>query len=281
MTNLQKEQTVKAIDAHNKAKDITKAELARIVGVSAATISNMVNGKWDNIDSKLWRKVWSHVNPEHLSGMFETEDWNAVFSLCQSAITNKRMIGLIGNTGMGKTTGLTAFAKRPNVYYYYIDGAVSPRVFLKDLLRTMGIPFEGSLSAMIARIAEELNSLDQPLVILDECAKLSEKMILTLHSLRDRTIQNCGFVLAGMPDFKNNLIKKVNRGVTGYAEFFRRINVWHELKGLSFQEITHILEEHGITDKNTQREFKKLYRFGDLMNEINLVQIEQRPTAVK
>ncbi len=272
MTNLQKEQTVQAIAAYTKAKDITKSELARIIGVSAATISNIANGKWDNIDDKLWRKVWNQVSPEHLAGLFQTGDCSSVFELCQNATENRRMIGLVGNTGMGKTTSLTAFANRRNVYYYYIDGTVSPRVFLKDLLRIMGVQFEGNLNAMLARIAEELNTMEQPLVILDECAKLSDKMILILHSLRDKTMQNCGYVLAGMPDFKNGLIKHVNRGTTGYAEFFRRINMWHELKGLSSSEILHILEQHGITEKEEQRDFKKLTRFGDLMNEINLYQ---------
>jgi len=270
MTNLQKENTQTAIAAYCTAKDISKRELATRIGVSPATISNMVNGKWDNIDNRLWKQVWNYVNPEHLNGLFQTSDCNSVFDLCNNAVKNKYMIGLIGNTGMGKTTALTAYAKRKNVFYYYIDGTVTPKIFLKDMLREMGVQFEGSLNAMLARIADELNTLNEPLVILDECAKLSDKMMLALHSLRDKTMQNCGLVLGGMPDFKNNLIKHANKGTTGYAEFLRRINIWHELKGLSTAEIVYILEANGITDKDTQREYRKLNRFGDLMNEINL-----------
>jgi DNA transposition AAA+ family ATPase len=180
------------------------------------------------------------------------------------------MIGLIGDTGMGKSTTLKAASMRANTYYCYIDPTLTPKVFLKGLLRDMGISFDGSLNAMLNRAADELNMLNAPLLLLDECGKLSDAMVLMLHSLRDKTILNCGMVLAGMPNFKNRLIGHVNRGKTGYSEFFRRINMWHELKGLAASEITYVLNANGITDKEAQRDFRRLNRFGDLMNEILL-----------
>ena len=180
------------------------------------------------------------------------------------------MIGLTGDTGMGKTTTLRAYANRANVFYAYIDATVNPKIFLKELLRDMAIPFEGNLNAMLSRVAEELNVIDNPLLIVDESGKLNHKMILCLHSLRDKTMGNCGIVLAGMPDFKNMLIRYKSMGTMGYSEFFRRINMWDELDGLKTDEIQYVLENNGITDKEVQREFRKLARFGDLMNEINL-----------
>ena len=180
------------------------------------------------------------------------------------------MIGLTGDTGMGKTTALKAFGLKQNVFYYYIDRTVNPRVFLERLLVDMGISFCGRLNDLQYKVVEELNTLQEPLLIIDESGKLGNKMIMLLHSLRDLTKDNCGIVLAGMPDFKNALIKNVNAGVTGYAEFFRRINIWHSLNGLSYDEIKMVLESNGITDKEAQRDYKRLNRFGDLMNEIML-----------
>ncbi len=270
MTNLQKQQVQKSIPAYCQIKGISSNELATKVGVSPATISHMKNGIWDNIDNKLWKKVWHVVNPETLAGIFQTTDCKSVFDLCDKAKKNSFMIGLLANTGMGKTTSCKAVAIQPNVFYYYIDKTVTPRIFLKGLLREMGIAFEGNLNEMLCRIADELNTLPDPLLILDECAKMGDNMILILHSLRDKTMQNCGIVLAGMPDFKNTLIKNVNKQKTGYGEFFRRVQLWHELKGLTTDEINYVLVQHGITEKDAQRDFRKLTRFGDLMNEINL-----------
>src|SRR5690606_36917737 len=167
---------------------------------------------WESIDDKLWMLVWNYVNPEHLDGIVETADFKSVYNLCKNTISNKWMSGLVGDTGLGKTTVLTVVAKMRNVYYYYIDGIVTPKIFLKGLLQEMGVQFEGSLNDMLSRAAAELNTQHEPLLILDECAKLSDKMMLVLHSLRDKTMLNCGIVLAGMPDFKNRLVKYANKG---------------------------------------------------------------------
>jgi DNA transposition AAA+ family ATPase len=269
MTNLQKEQVQKAIPNYCKAKGISANDLAKKAVVSAATISQMKNGNWESIEDKLWRKVWNVVNPE-TAGIIQTIDSKSVFELAEKARKHCLMIGLTGDTGMGKSTALKAVAMRANVFYNYIDPTVTPKVFLKGLLHDMNTPFEGSINAMLTKAAEELNTLNSPLVIIDESGKLSDAMILTLHCLRDKTILNCGMVLAGMPEFKIKLIGFVNRGKQGYSEFFRRINMWHELKGLTASEINGVLESNGITDKATQMEFKKLNRFGDLMNEIIL-----------
>ena len=273
VTNEFKQQVQGAIPAYLKSKAITQKELATMLEISDAVISNIKNAKWESIDDKVWRKVWNLVNPENAGGLFRTRDYETVNNACNAARNVKYMIGIIADTGMGKTTALAAYAKRPNVFYYYLDSTVTPRIFLKDMLRIMGVRFEGSLNAMLNRMAEELNTITNPLVMLDECGKMSAKMMLLIHSLRDKTIGNVGFVLAGMPDFKNNLIKFVDRGKTGYGEFYRRINVWVELDGLTADEIAMVLSENGITDKEEQREFRKLTRFGDLMNEIKIYNI--------
>ncbi len=273
VTNEFKLQVQASIAPFLKVKGITQKELATMLEMSDAVISNIKNSKWESIDDKVWRKVWNLVNPENAGGLYNTRDYETVINACNAARSVKYMLGITADTGMGKTTALQAYALRPHVFYYYLDSTVTPRIFLKDMLRIMGVKFEGTLNAMLNKIADELNTIASPLVILDECGKMSAKMMLLIHSLRDKTIANAGFILAGMPDFKNTLIKCVERGKTGYGEFHRRINVWSELEGLTAEEITTVLIDNGITDKDEQREFRKFTRFGDLMNEIKLYKI--------
>lgn len=274
MTNLpQKEQIRNAINAYCSAKGVSKNELGTQAGVSGATLSNIENRKWENIDDKLWRKIWNKVDNSNIS-LIKTNDFATCERACKSAQTNHFMIGLTADTGMGKTIALSTYALRRNVFYVCYDKTMAPKHFFMALLREMAIPFEGNINAMINRIADELNTLNRPLIIIDESGKLTHTTILYLHVLRDKTSKNCGVVLAGMPYFKTNLIKFSNKQKEGYAEFNRRINLWQELRGLSRSEIEFVCKSNGITNEQTIKEMQGKKRFGDLYNEIILHNIQ-------
>ena len=275
MTNLpQKEQIRNAINSYCTAKGLSKNELATQAGVSGATLSNIENRKWESIDEKLWKKIWNKVSDINTLSLVKTVDFSTCEKLCKSAQANHFMIGLVSDTGMGKSTALNAYSLRRNVFYVVYDKTMAPKHFFLALLREMGIPFEGNINAMINRIADELNTISSPLIIIDEAGKLTHTMILYLHVLRDKTVKNCGVVLAGMPYFKSNLVKLSNKQKEGYAEFNRRVNLWQELKGLSRSEIDFICKSNGIEDEQTIREMQGKKRFGDLYNEILLHQIQ-------
>lgn len=280
MTNLPKNDEIReAINIYCQTKGLSQNELATQIGVSGATISKIKNGKWDDIDEKLWRKVWNKVRDVTTPGIFKTADYVTSTRVCEAAKKHHLMIGLIGDTGLGKTTALTAFSLRKNVFYVSYDKTMRPKQFFNSLLREMSISFEGSINEMVSRIADELNTLSSPLLIVDEAGKLTHTMILFLHVLRDKTLKNCGIVLGGMPYFRDNLIKFSNKRKEGYAEFFRRINLWQTLEGLTTNEIQFICQQSGITDNETIRELKAKKRFGDLHNAIILHQIENSELA--
>jgi DNA transposition AAA+ family ATPase len=275
MTNLpQKTEIKKTINSYCEAKGISKNELATQIGVSGATLSKIEQNNWESINEKLWRKIWVKVSNTAATELFETADFKASSSACAIARKHHFMVGLIGDTGMGKTTALIALTMQKNTFYVTYDKTMKPKQFFVALLREMGIAFEGSINEMVNRIADELNVIDSPLLIIDESGKITHTMILYLHVLRDKTNRNCGIVLAGMPYFKNNLIKFSNKEKEGYAEFFRRINIWHSLKGLSRSEIQYICNTYFITETETIREMQVHKKFGDLYNAILLHQIQ-------
>lgn len=271
MANLIKEQVQNAIAPYLKYTGFTSERLAEKAGIGISVLIKIKRGEWAGIDDKIFKKVWQIINPATIEGLFQTADLKSAIDAMNNAVKYKRMIAITGDTGMGKTTALRSYAiMKPNVFTMYLDGTTTPIVFLTELLREMGISCYGSPAEMRDKVVVELNSLEEPLLIIDEFGKAKDKLILLIHSIRDRTKDNAGIVIAGMPRFKNDMIKKVNSGVNGYSEFFRRVNIWHELNGLSKDEITYILEQNGITDKGEQMEYRNFRRFGDLDNAINL-----------
>lgn len=257
-------------------KQVSQKELSTIIGVNSATISKIINDNWDNISDRQWKQIDNEVQKVLAINILTTTDVNNAFRLINSARTHKRMVGLVANTGMGKTAILEAFSTQPNAYYFYIDATITPKIFLKIMLQNCGIEFEGNINEMLQTLIAKINTIHDPIIMFDECAKMSDRLMLLIHSIRDRTKNNCGIILAGMPDFKTRLVKFANKGKTGYGEFLRRVNEWLELEGLSVKEINAILNSYEINDPIVQKSFRRYNRFGDLKNEIDNLLIQHQ-----
>lgn len=275
MTMLAEKTEIKtAINSYCKAKRLSKNELATQLEISAATLSNIENENWKNIDKRMWQKIWNRVGRLNDVQIFITKDFTAIENLCLSARNNALMIGLLADTGMSKTTALVNYSQRnPNTFYVSYDKTMRPRQFFSALLKEMGISFDGNLNEMVNMIANEINVLENPLILIDEAGKLTHTMLLYLQVLKDKTPLSCGYVLAGMPYFRQNLIKYCNKQKEGYAEFLRRVNLWHTLEGLSKDEIKYICTQYGVTNTDQQRDFFNKKRFGDLVNALILLKI--------
>lgn len=261
------------INDYCEEKGLSKAAFAVKCGVSEATLSFIENEKWQSVSDEMIQKIISFINQGMVDRLYQSYDFVDTFRACDKARKYRLMIGITADTGMGKTTALRTYARQQNVYYVSYDKTMKAAQFFVELLKELSVSFSGSLNEMMNRAADELNRKKNPVLIIDECGKLTHSMILYLQVLRDKTLSNCGVILAGMPYFKSNLQKFAIREKEGYAEFLRRINIWHTYIGLQAKEIEEICKLNGITSKEKTVELKRNRRFGDLMNEIYLYKI--------
>lgn len=268
-----KEAIAEAVKEFCSTGAISQRKLARKTGISDATINKIVNHKWEGIKEETWRKLWNAVSVGNTVSIVNTRDYNAIMQACKIARSRKFMIGLLGDTGMGKTTSLKALSRQRNTYYVSYEKTMRAKQFFTAILKEMGIDFDGSIHDMVNKIADELNVQANPLLIIDESGKLTQNVLLYMHVLRDKTDINCGIVLAGMPYFKTNLQKLSNKQKEGMSEFFRRVMLWHELTGLNRAEIKYICQEqYKITDEEDIRAFYGTKKYGDLIKAIILFQ---------
>lgn len=259
----------KGIAEYCAQKGVSRADLAVKAGVSPATISAIETGKSKAVSMAMRRKILSVLNAELISGVMETNDLHTVFKAADFARKHRAMIGVIGDTGVGKTTALKAYARlHKNTYRVTFEKSMKTRHFLAALLREMGVSFDGNANAMLNMAADELNKTESPLLMIDEAGKMTHPVLLCLHDLREKTTENCGVILAGMPYFKSNLEKDARRGKEGVSEFLRRVNVWTELHGLTPNEGEYIARNCGITDDVMVRSLALCPTYGELQNEL-------------
>lgn len=269
----EKKELQNRISVFCETNGISRADFAVKADVSPATLSALDNGQWDKISLSMVKKLTAFIKSTEAGNVFNTSDFQTVQDLCDTAKKHHLMIGLIGDTGTGKSTALTYYGNRKNVYRVTFEKSMNPKQFYTTLLRELGVDFEGNINALINRAAAELNAKESPLIIIDEAGKITHSVLLYLHDLREKTKAGCGIVLAGMPYFKTNLQKFASKGKEGFSEFLRRINIWHTLNGLNAAEVKYIAEKNGISDKERVKELCRIKRFGDLANEILLDKI--------
>lgn len=265
-------QTKKAVNLFAEQKEISKTELARLIGVSGATLTNLEAERWELLSEDIVLKIWNFVRPVEWS-IIKTANFEATYKICNDAKRSGKMLGIIGYTGAGKTTALNEYYRRKkNVFLVTCKKSMKPRQFFEKLLKQLGADYTGTIYDMIEKASEILNSKTNPLLIVDEAGKLSPALLLYLHDLRDNTIGHAGMVLAGVDYFKTNLLKAVTKQKEGMPELFGRITAWYELRPINKAEIEAVSLANGLEDKTTINELvrgeNRVKDFRELYNAI-------------
>ena len=268
MTKLR--ETKELVNDYVNRKGISKNDLAARIGVSAATLTNIQKERDDLLKSSMLRKVYNYVADKKQKGWqyVATSNFNTIQKACFDVQKNHRMLSIIGYTGAGKTTSLRYYYRNnKNVYYIESCKSMRPKQFFKKLLNEMGIHYSGTIYDMIQLVAKELNTQENPLLIIDEAGKLSQTHFMYLHDLRNATDNTTGIILSGVEYFKLNLEKAVDKQKEGMPEFYDRVFLWQELFAPTKEEIIKICESNGIDNEKQQKEilrlkpnnFRKLY----------------------
>lgn len=258
------------ISSYCAENGISRSAFGTICGVSDATLSFIENEKWNKISDEMAQKIKSFIDGRKAEDLYQSYDLIDICRACSTAREHHFMIGILADTGIGKTTSLRFYSRQKNVFYVSFYKSMTAPQFFEELLREMAISYAGNLHNMINRVVEELNKKENPLVIIDEASIINRNMMLYLRELRDKTVSNCGIILAGMPYFKEKLVKYADGHKEGCAEFLRRVIMWHTCEGLKPNERREICQKYEITDPEAIKEMMDKSKFGELMNEIHL-----------
>lgn len=238
---------VTRFDSQNKAANSLK-------GVSAATISQMLNGNWELIKDDMWRNVASQVGFTETEWVsVETRDFKVLTKLMIDAQINSNVYAITGHAGTGKTFTIRQFAaNNRRVHLLQCAEYWNKKMFMQELLAAMGRDYAGAtIGEMMSEIVSELKRQKNPLIILDEADKLTDQVLYFFITLYNQLEDQAGIVLCAT----NYLEKRIKRGVKlnkkGYNEIYSRIGrKCIELKGLSAGDIASICQANGIEDRN-------------------------------
>lgn len=208
--------------------------------------------------------------------ILKTDNFNTIWDLCKDVQRDSTMVGLIGFSGAGKTSGLEYYTKEnENVIYTWVRRSMTTREFYINLLNAVGYQMrtrrELTIYTIMNMIALRVNNVykSKKLLIIDEAGKFKPQQLEYIHELRDLTKHHLGIILSGPGYFYKNLMKWSNHNVVGIPELEGRIASYVWLERPTKKEIMGFCKFYGIQDEKVIRyRFYGIDNFRNLMHEI-------------
>lgn len=257
MTNNEKQLIADKLRAYVAKYASQNKAVASMKGTSAGTVSNILNGKWENISEDMWRKVSDQVKSvgDKDGGwqIVETQAFHDITLALRDAQDYKNVTWVVGEAGSGKTTTARIFGEEnKEVFYILCSEDLHKGDFVREIATKMGIRTDGyTVRELWMTIQDELIQMDAPLLVFDEADKLIESVFQYFISLYNKIEDKCGVVFLSTDYIKTRISRGLRCKKRGYKEFYSRIGrKYFELEDTTPQDVFAICSANGLTDRN-------------------------------
>lgn len=210
---------------------------AKSIGISGAIQSRLLKGETEKILSD---GEWLRLARMLLVEVGNKKPWNIantpVFQFINEQLKNCQANGVAGvlcdKADIGKTETAKHYA-RNNRHVVYVDCSQvkTKQKLVRYIAAEFGLDNTGKYAEVYADLVYYLQTLNTPLIILDEGGDLAYDAFLELKALWNATERSCGWYMMGADGLKQKIQRAVDNKKVGYAEFFSRY-------GSRYQKIT-------------------------------------------
>lgn len=255
MTNEQKQQISEQLRAYVEQKGSGNKAAASMNGVSSATVSKVLSGKWDTISDDMWRSIAAQCGHKTEGWrLVETRAYKAMTFTLENAQRDSLVMAVIGEAGSGKTEAIKNYAAGGrNVYHLVCSEYWNRRTFMAKVLQSMGEIYSGTTVAdMMDAIVDTLKRKESPLIVLDEADKLSDQVLYFFISLYNQLEGRCGIIMTATRYLRARIEKGLRLNRKGYAEIYSRIGrKFVELPLHNSEDVAAVCAANGVTDSKT------------------------------
>jgi hypothetical protein len=254
MEQKQKQQIKEALAAYMAKYPSRNKAAQSLKGVSAPTISSIMNDNWVNISDDMWRNIAAQVCTG-VSGEWQivaTSAHQEMNYVLDDAQRWRNVTWVVGDAGCGKTTAARQYeAEHGEVFYILCSEDMRRGDFIRDIasrigLRTDGYTLRDSLDAIIAALVQ----MQHPLLIFDEADKLSERVFHYFIDLYNRLEERCGIVFFSTAYIKRRIKMGLRYDKKGYNEIDSRIGrKFFELEPTGPSDVYAVCAANGLNDK--------------------------------
>ena len=223
---------------------------AVVLGINSSQLSRISKGETERVISDAnWLSIGRRLNVP----VVEVSVWQAAktptFEFIYDQLTackNNSVSALLCDAAdIGKTfTGKHFVKEHRNAVYIDCSQVKSKQKLIRKIAQEFGIRHTGRYADVYADLVYYLQSVEKPIIILDEAGDLDYPAFLELKALWNATEELCAWYMMGADGLKAKIQSNLDRKKVGYTEIFSRF-------GSSFQKIS-------PDGKENTDEFKKL-----------------------
>ena len=254
MEQNQKQQIKEALAAYMAKYPSRNKAAQSLKGVSAPTISSIMNDNWVNISDDMWRNIAAQVCTG-VSGEWQivaTSAHQEMNYVLDDAQRWRNVTWVVGDAGCGKTTAARQYeAEHGEVFYILCSEDMRRGDFIRDIARRIGIRTDGyTLRDNLDAIIVALVQMQHPLLIFDEADKLSERVFHYFIDLYNRLEERCGIVFFSTAYIKRRIKMGLRYDKKGYNEIDSRIGrKFFELEPTGPSDVYAVCAANGLNDK--------------------------------
>ena len=225
-----------------------------LTGTSSATVSSILQGKWENISDDMWRNLASQLGTGTGGDwqVVETKAFQEMTLVMNDAQAVKNVTWIVGEAGCGKTTTAKLYAtEHSEVFYILCSEDMKKSDFVREIARRIGQRTEGySVRELLERIIDDLIQMQAPLLLFDEADKLPERVFHYFIDLYNRLEDKCGIVFFSTSYIKRRMAMGLRYNKCGYNEIHSRIGrKFYELERTAAHDVYAVCMANGVTDK--------------------------------
>lgn len=226
MRQTEKEAITAKLRAYVESKESQNAAAKSLRGVSAATVSQMLNGKWDLIADDMWRTVANQIGYDSRRwAVVETEGYNRMTQILTDAQRHSLVMAVVGDAGCGKSQAIKTYAEQHRgVIALSCSEYWNRKEFLGELLQSLGVEPGGTTVAdMVREAIRQLKRREGVLIVMDEADKLSDQVLHFFITIYNKLEDTVGIVLCATQYLRKRIERGANNNRKGYKEIYSRI----------------------------------------------------------
>ena len=227
-----------------------------LVGVSAGTLSTIINGKYETISDEMFVKIKSQIAPRKADDwqLCETMLYKELNTLLEDAQLYQNVAWAVSPAGSGKSTTANDYAARhENAFLISCSEDMKRGDFIRELARVIGVNVSDmSLRFALERVTKYLLTLENPLLIFDEGDKIPDVVFYYFITIYNRLEGHCGIIFMSTNYIKRRVEVGLSYNKKGYDEIHSRIcRKFIDLTPANSYEVAAVARANGIADEKT------------------------------